>query len=66
MYVKTQIEVVEQKDGTFEVKLDGNKIGELNNIDPLDELEVIYELAELFYEQPHSDKSHNELIKEPY
>jgi len=64
MHIKVQVEVIEQKDGTFEVKLNGYSIGELNNIDPIDELELIYTLAELLYEQPHSNKSHNELIKE--
>jgi hypothetical protein len=64
MKVDIQIEVSELKDGTFIVRLNGADIGELNNIDPLDELEVIYTLAELLYEQPHSGKSHNDLVKE--
>ncbi len=64
MYVKMQIEVTEQKDGSFIVKLNGINIGELNNLDPLDELEVIYTLAELLYEQVHTNKTRNDLIKE--
>jgi hypothetical protein len=64
MYVKAQVEVIEQKDGTFTVKLNGVDIGELNHIDPLDELEVIYTLAELLYGQDHADGTRNDLVKE--
>jgi hypothetical protein len=64
MHVKIQVEVIEQKDGSFVVKLNGTEVGELNNIDPIDELEIIYTLTELLYESNRTDKSRKDLIKE--
>jgi hypothetical protein len=64
MHIKVQVEVIEQKDGSFIVRLNGSDIGELNNVDPLDELEAIYTLAEILHDSYHPNKPRNELVKE--
>ncbi|CAD98969.1 hypothetical protein AFV1_ORF75 [Captovirus AFV1] len=47
MHAKIEIEIEEEKDGSLILKYNGMKIGDLNDVNPADELRLVNELIKV-------------------
>jgi hypothetical protein len=64
MYAKIEIEIEEEKDGSLTLKYNGMKIGDLNDVKPIDEINEVHDLIKVRDKIMSSSKLLNDLNKE--
>jgi hypothetical protein len=64
MYAKIEIEIEEEKDGSLTLKYNGIKIGDLNDVKPIDEINEVHDLIKVREKIMSSSKLLNDLNKE--
>jgi len=64
MHAKIEIEITEEKDGGLILKLNGKEIGNIDHVNPLNEIEVIQLMAELIDKIKGQDELHKELLND--
>ncbi len=64
MYAKIEIEIQEEKDGSLTLKYNGMKIGDLNDVKPIDEINEAHDLIKVREKIMSSSKLLNDLNKE--
>jgi len=64
MYAKIEIEIEEEKDGSLTLKYKGMKIGDLNDVKPIDEINEVHDLIKVREKIMSSSKLLNDLNKE--
>jgi len=64
MHIVIMIEVSEEKDGTLTLKYNGKNLGDLNDVKPLDEIDVVYNLIKLNEKLNDSHELRKETLKE--
>ena len=62
MHAKIEIEIIEEKDGSLLLKMNGKGIGNIDHVNPLSELETIQLMAELIDKIKEQDELHKELL----
>ena len=64
MYAKIEIEIEEEKDGSLILKYNGMKIGDLNDVKPIDEIDELHDLIKVREKIMKSVKLPNDIDKE--
>jgi len=64
MYAKIEIEVEEEKDGGLTLKFNGMKLGDLDDLKPIDEINQVHDLVKVREETMRCNKLVNDLNKE--
>ena len=64
MRAKIEIEIEEEKDGSLTLKYNGIKIGDLNDVKPIDEINEVHDLIKVREKILNSSKLVNDLNKE--
>jgi hypothetical protein len=64
MRAKIEIEIEEEKDGSLTLKYNGMKIGDLNDVKPIDEINEVHDLIKVREKIISSSKLVNDLNKE--
>ena len=64
MRAKIEIEIEEEKDGSLTLKYNGMKIGDLNDVKPIDEINEVHDLIKVREKIMSSSKLLNDLNKE--
>jgi hypothetical protein len=64
MRAKIEIEIEEEKDGSLTLKYNGMKIGDLNDVKPIDEINEVHDLIKVREKILNSSKLVNDLNKE--
>jgi hypothetical protein len=64
MRAKIEIEIEEEKDGSLMLKYNGMKIGDLNDVKPIDEINEVHDLIKVREKIMSSSKLVNDLNKE--
>jgi hypothetical protein len=64
MYAKIEIEIQEEKDGSLTLKYNGMKIGDLNDVKPIDEINEAHDLIKVREKIMSSSKLPNDINKE--
>jgi hypothetical protein len=64
MHAKIKIEIQEEKDGGLTLKYNGMKIGDLNDVKPIDEINKVHDLLKEREKIMNPSKQLNDLNKE--
>jgi len=64
MHAKIEIEIIEEKDGSLMLKLNGKEIGNIDHVNPFNEIETIQLMAELIDKIKEHDELHKELLSD--
>ena len=64
MYTKIEIEIAEEKHGSLTLKLNGKEIGNIDHVNPFNEIETIQLMAELIDKIKGQDELRKELLND--
>ena len=64
MYLKIEIEIEEEKDGSLTLEYNGMKIGDLNDVKPIDEINEVHDLIKVREKIMSSGKLPDNINKE--